>query len=77
MQRWPGRRGEQGRKLEDYCNKKLSAEFITANKFGSGPVAAARRLMCAQLAAPAAGYQKRVEVFAAPRRYSRIVSGCL
>ena len=36
-----------GRKLEDYCNKKLSAEFITANKFGSGPVAAARRLSAA------------------------------
>ena len=24
-----------GRKLEDYSNKNLSVEFITANKFGS------------------------------------------
>ena len=27
----------QGRKLEDYSNKNLSVEFITANKFGSWP----------------------------------------
>ena len=28
----------QGRKLEDYSNKNLSAEFITNHKFGSGPL---------------------------------------